>query len=280
MRSSLLRPAPGPVDLTEFDPSETPGFGDDKEAGEASLQALETELSELQERMFAHRGDQDAPRVLLVLQGMDTAGKGGTIRKAVALVDPQGLKITGFKAPTAEERGHDFLWRVRRALPEPGFIGVFDRSHYEDVLIQRVRAMAPPEEIERRYDAINEFEADLVEGGCRIVKCMLHISAETQRERLLARLDNPAKHWKFNPGDIDERAVWDDYQRAYEITLERNNTDQAPWHIVPSDRKWYRNLAVASLLHETMSAMDLAWPEADFDVEAQRARLLDDPAQR
>ena len=171
---------------------------------------------------------------------------------------------------------HDFLWRIRKAVPNPGIIGVFDRSHYEDVLIARVRELAPPEEIERRYGAINDFEAELVESGVTIVKCMLHISPEEQKERLLARLDDPTKHWKYNPNDLAERARWGDYRAAYETALERNNTDVAPWRVIPADKKWYRNLAVGNLLLETLRGLDPQWPKADFDVEAERQRLLDE----
>ena len=208
---------------------------------------------------------------------MDTSGKGGTLRHTVGLIDPQGVKITSFKAPTDEEREHDFLWRVRRRLPEPGFVGVFDRSHYEDVLIARVRELAPADEIERRYGAINDFEQGLVDQGTTILKCMLHISADEQKERLLARLDDPTKHWKFNPGDIDERARWPQYRDAYEIALERTNTEDAPWYVIPADKKWFRNLAIGDLLLETLRGLDLQWPGADFDVAEQKQRLLDEP---
>jgi PPK2 family polyphosphate:nucleotide phosphotransferase len=195
------------------------------------------------------------------------------LRHTVGLVDPQGVRITSFKAPTEEERRHDFLWRIRRALPEAGYIGVFDRSHYEDVLIARVRGFADPEEIERRYAAINDFERELVDAGTTVVKCMLHISADEQKERLLARLSKPGKHWKFNPGDIDERAQWPRYRDAYEIALERTNTEHAPWFVIPSGKKWYRNLAIGRLLHDTLKRMDPQWPDADFDVDVERKRL-------
>jgi PPK2 family polyphosphate:nucleotide phosphotransferase len=271
-----LRLPAGPVDLTAIDPNGKPGFEGDKADGEARLPALGPELADLQERLFAERTTGSERSVLLVLQGMDTSGKGGVLRHAVGLVDPQGVAITGFKAPTEEERAHDFLWRIRRALPGPGLIGVFDRSHYEDVLIARVRSLAPAEEIERRYGAINDFEHELVESGTALVKCMLHVSAEEQKQRLLARLDDPTKHWKFNPGDIDERARWGDYRAAYETALERTNTDVAPWHVVPADRKWYRNLAVAHLLLETLRGLDPQWPVADFDVAEQKQRLADE----
>jgi PPK2 family polyphosphate:nucleotide phosphotransferase len=204
---------------------------------------------------------------------MDTSGKGGVLRHAVGLIDPQGVRITSFKAPTEEERRHDFLWRIEHGLPEAGYVGVFDRSHYEDVLIQRVREFAAPEEIERRYGAINEFEARMAAEGFTILKCMLHISPDTQRDRLAERLDNPEKHWKYNPGDLDERALWPAYREAYETALGRCNTDAAPWFVVPSDHKWYRNLAVAHLLLEALQGLHLTWPVADFDVEAEKRRL-------
>jgi PPK2 family polyphosphate:nucleotide phosphotransferase len=205
---------------------------------------------------------------------MDTSGKGGVLKHTVGLVDPQGVSITSFKAPTKEELAQDFLWRIRNALPTRGKIGVFDRSHYEDVLIVKVRELAAPEEIERRYDAINAFEAEAVGAGITVIKCMLHISAATQKERLLARLANPQKHWKFNPQDVDERAFWPAYRGAYEVALERTNTEVAPWYVIPSDHKWYRNLAIGNLLHETLTHMSPQWPVADFDVEEQKQRLL------
>jgi PPK2 family polyphosphate:nucleotide phosphotransferase len=270
-----LRLPPGPVDLAALDSGATPGFTGSKQDGKDALAALGDDLADLQERLYAEgRADVGHGRaVLLVLQGMDTSGKGGVLRHTVGLVDPQGVEITSFKAPTEEELQHDFLWRIRKALPTTGRIGVFDRSHYEDVLIARVRSLAPEDEIERRYDAINAFEAEVVAAGITMVKCMLHISAQTQKERLLARLDDPTKHWKFNPGDIDERARWADYRRAYEVALERTNTEIAPWYVVPSDRKWYRNLAIGELLHEVLSQMAPTWPAADFDVDEQRTRL-------
>ena len=271
-----LRLPSGPVDLTAIDPNGKPAFDGDKADGEEALPTLGPELADLQERLFAERSAGSERSVLLVLQGMDTSGKGGVLRHTVGLVDPQGVKITSFKAPSEEEREHDFLWRIRRALPGPGLIGVFDRSHYEDVLIARVRELAPAEEIERRYDAINAFERELVEGGTTVVKCMLHVSAEEQKQRLLARLDDPTKHWKFNPGDVDERALWPAYREAYETALERTSTDVAPWYVVPADRKWYRNLAIGHLLLETLRGLDPQWPPADFDVEEQKRRLADE----
>lgn len=272
----LLAAGPsGPVDLSTIETDAAPGFDGSKTDGKQALLDLGPELAELQERLYAEGKSGGTRRVLLVLQGMDTSGKGGVVRSAVGLFDPQGVRITSFKAPTEEERAHDFLWRIRNAVPGAGYVGVFDRSHYEDVLIARVRALAPPEEIERRYDAINDFERELTEAGVTILKCMLHISADEQEKRLLARLDDPSKHWKFNPGDIDERAEWPAYQQAYEVALERTHTDHAPWHVVPSDKKWFRNLAVGQLLRDALHGLDPQWPVADFDVDEQRRRLAD-----
>jgi PPK2 family polyphosphate:nucleotide phosphotransferase len=215
--------------------------------------------------------------VLLVLQGMDTSGKGGVLDHTVGLLNPSALALKSFKKPTEEELAHDFLWRIERALPGPGEIGIFDRSHYEDVLVVKVHELAAPEEIERRYTAINAFEQRLADTGTTLVKCMLHISADKQRERLLARLDDPTKQWKFKPGDVDERARWDDYRAAYETALERCNIAAAPWFVIPSDRKWYRNWAIAELLLETLRGLDLDWPAPDYDVAEQRARLESAP---
>lgn len=271
--SELLRLPVGPVDLDSIDTRGTPGFAGDKETGKRVLAALGPELAELQEKLFAQGYVGGDRRALLVLQGMDTSGKGGVLDHAVGLLNPSGLALKSFKKPTEEELAHDFLWRIERALPVAGQVGIFDRSHYEDVLVVKVHGLADPAEVERRYDAINEFEQRIADEGTVLVKCMLHISAEEQRERLLARLDEPHKRWKFKPGDVDERARWDDYQAAYSVALERCNTQAAPWYVVPSDRKWYRNWAVAQLLRETLRSFDLAWPEPDYDVAEQRARL-------
>ncbi|GAA4735195.1 polyphosphate--nucleotide phosphotransferase [Amnibacterium soli] len=212
-------------------------------------------------------------RVLLVLQGMDTAGKGGVVTHAVGVFGPIGVEYTAFKKPTEEELAHDFLWRIRKRLPRPGMIGVFDRSHYEDVLVARVHALAPKEEIDARYDVINAFEQELVDGGTTVLKVFLHVSYDKQRERLLRRLARPDKHWKFNAGDIDERARWDEYQAAYAAVLERCSTEAAPWYVVPADHKTYRNWAVAELLRETLAELDPQYPQPDLDVEQLRARL-------
>ena len=274
--SDLLRVPAGPVDLSALDTRATPGFDGGKAAGKAALADLGARLSDLQERLHAEGVSGGSRSLLLILQGMDTSGKGGVVRHVIGQVDPQGCEIASFKAPTREELAHDFLWRIRRRLPGPGKLGVFDRSHYEDVLVARVHEVVPGSTWSRRYASINRFEAQLAERDLRLVKVFLHLSKEEQRQRLLARLDNPAKHWKYNPHDVDERARWADYQAAYEAALERCNSDAAPWYRVPADRKWYRNWAIASLLVEQLEDMKLTWPTGDFDVEEQRARLLAD----
>ncbi len=270
--SKLLR-AGADLDLTAIDSRSTPGFEGDKVAGEAALAELADPLADVQEQLFAEGVTGGTRSLLVVLQGMDTSGKDGTIRKVVGMVDPQGVRITAFKRPTEEELAHDFLWRIRKRLPEPGLIGVFNRSHYEDVLIVRVHDLVPREAWERRYDAINAFEAELSAAGTKVVKLFLHISQEDQEERLLARLDEPAKHWKFDEADLDERRHWDAYQEAYEAVLTRCNPDSAPWYVVPAGRKWYRNWAVATLLHEALLEMKPEWPDPGLDVDRLRKRL-------
>jgi PPK2 family polyphosphate:nucleotide phosphotransferase len=270
----LLRVEPGFQLITA--PTDTrPGFDGNKAGGVAALAEGALVLADLQERLYAnHQAGDDGRRVLLVLQAMDTAGKGGIIKHVMGSVDPQGVQLAAFKKPTEEELAHDFLWRIRKESPQAGKIGVFDRSHYEDVLIGRVRELAAPEEIERRYGAINEFEAELVDEGTTIVKVMLHISAAEQKVRLLDRLERPEKQWKFNPGDIEERMLWPKYQDAYQVVFDRTSTPIAPWYVVPADRKWYARLAVQHLLIDALEAMDLQWPAVEYDVEAEKARLL------
>lgn len=270
--SELLRVGES-FDLSRLDPRSTPGFSADKVAGQLAMADSVPRLSELQERLWAESRAGGTRSVLLVVQGMDTSGKGGIMRHVVGAVDPQGVSITAFKAPTPEEKRHDFLWRIRRALPGPGLIGVFDRSHYEDVLIVRVLSLAPRSTWARRYSTINRFEASLVARGTRVVKVMLHISNKEQRERLAERLDRPDKHWKYNPGDVDQRAHWDEYMQAYQDALTRCSTQAAPWHVIPADRKWYARWAVQQLLIDTLDDMAPTWPEADFDVEVEKERL-------
>ncbi|MFJ6796773.1 PPK2 family polyphosphate kinase [Streptomyces sp. NPDC091268] len=272
---ALLRvPVGERVDLAALSTSATPGGPAGKAAGVAAAARMAEPLAALQERLYAAGTAGDRRRLLLVLQGMDTSGKGGTVKHVIGPFNPSGCRVKAFKAPTAEEREHPFLWRVEQALPQPGEIGIFDRSHYEDVLIARVHGLAPRSVLDGRYAEINRFEQSLVDDGVTLVKVFLHIGYEEQRDRLLERLDNPEKHWKFNPGDIEERAAWPAYREAYELALERCSTDAAPWYVVPADRKWYRNWAVATLLREHLEAIDPQYPKGDFDVEECRAHLL------
>ncbi|MBD2758724.1 polyphosphate kinase 2 family protein [Yimella sp. cx-573] len=261
--------------LASFDASSTPGFKGDKAAAEELLAAGVDELDTLQERLYAGGRDGEGPSILLVVQGMDTSGKGGIMRHVVGSVDPQGVQLTSFKAPNAEERKHPFLWRIRKALPKPGYIGVFDRSHYEDVLIVRVHNLVPASTWQRRYGQINTFEKSVSGNDTHIIKIMLHISADEQKARLRERLDRPDKWWKFNPGDLDEREHWPAYQEAYQAVLDKTSTDTAPWYVVPADRKWFARLAVQQILLHHLRALDLQWPAAEFDVEEQKQRLAE-----
>jgi len=261
------RPRRGLVDLAAIDPSETNGVK--RFQVDEQLLADEEHIMALQECLHA----EGKRSVLIVLQGMDTSGKDGTIRYALRGLNPQGVRIVSFKAPTAIERRHGFLWRIKRQLPRPGEIVIFNRSHYEDVLIAKVRELAPPRVIEGRYDVINRFEADLVKRGTAIVKLFLHISADEQHERLLARLGEPEKHWKFSRNDISERRFWDDYQKAYAAALGRCSTTAAPWFVVPANRKWYRNWAVAQILIETMEGLKLTYPNVNLDVRSLKKAL-------
>lgn len=274
--SDALRVRPGgPAHVADFDPRATPGFpGKGKADAPAAMTAMSAELSDLQERLYAAgRDNPDAPKVLLLLQGLDTAGKGGVIRHAVGLVDPQGILIKAFKVPTEEERSHHYLWRIRNALPTAGMIGIFDRSHYEDVLVVRVDGHIDDAEVTKRFAEINEFEAELAASGTTLIKCFLNVSRDEQQQRLLDRLSDPEKYWKYNPGDVDTRTKWEAYMQAYDDVLSHTSTDVAPWHVIPADRKWYRNWAVAQLMLEHLRALDLGWPAADFDVEAEIARV-------
>ena len=272
--SDLLRAPAGGVDLTAVDGRDTPGFDGGKAEAEREAPALGERLAELQEQLYAEGRHGGSRSLLLVMQGMDTSGKGGTVKHVVGHLDPGGVHVASFAKPTPEELEHDFLWRIRAQLPRAGKLGVFDRSHYEDVVTARVLELVDRATWTARFDAINAFEEELAAAGTVVVKCFLHISPEEQRERLLARLDDPTKHWKYNPGDLDTRARWDEYMAAYADVLERCSTDAAPWHVVPADRKWYRNWAVTNLLIERLDELGLRWPEARFDVAEERAKLL------
>jgi len=262
------------LSLDAVDPRSTPGFAGDKGYARQVLESGREVLGELQEKFFASsRSGGDQGSVLLVLQGTDTSGKGGVVRHVVGSVDPQGVAHHAFKQPTEEELAHDFLWRVRRELPGPGMIGVFDRSHYEDVLVGKVRRLASPEEVDRRYDDIVAFEHELAESGTTIVKVMLHVSRDEQKARLAERLARPDKHWKYVPGDLDDRLLWPEYQEAYETALRRTTTDAAPWFVVPADRKWYARVAVQRLLIGALESRRPEWPSPSYDVELEKIRL-------
>ncbi|MFV0458389.1 MAG: PPK2 family polyphosphate kinase [Actinomycetales bacterium] len=273
--ADLLRVGPG-FELSAVDTSSTPGFEagkHSKHAAEKATEAAGAELAEWQERLYAEAKAGGRRALLLIVQGMDTAGKGGIMRHVVGAMDPQGVRITAFKAPTEEERSKGYLWRIRQALPAAGQVGVFDRSQYEDVLIARVRHLVPRSSWVRRYQSINTFERQTVAKGTTIVKVMLHISEREQRQRLAERIERPDKHWKHNPGDIDERAFWPEYQDAYADALTKCSTDDAPWYVVPADHKWYARWAVSQLLLVGFRQMDPQWPAADFDLGEEAARL-------
>jgi len=270
---ATLRVADGPVTLLGYDPAAKPQAPGGKARASRELVASGRELAGQQEMLYARGATGDPRRILLVLQGTDSSGKDGVISHVVGQVGPAGVHIRSFKKPTPAEAAHHFLWRIRRALPGPGMIGVFNRSHYEDVLVPRVHGQLDEDGWQRRISEINAFERELAQAGTTIIKCFLHISFGEQRERMLARLDDPTKLWKFNPADLDERARWLDYQAAYAAMLSASSTEQAPWYVVPSDRKWYRNWAISRLLAESLAELRLSYPAADFDVEQNRARL-------
>ena len=259
--------------LAAIDPRRRPIGPKDKSAAAEDMVDLAARLDDLQEALYAEAVGGGHRAVLLVLQGMDTSGKGGVIRHVGGLVNPQGLQIAAFARPTPEELRHHFLWRVLKRVPVPGRIGIFDRSHYEDVLIARVDDLVPEHVWRQRYEEIGAFEAQLADQGVTVLKCMLHISPKEQAERLLARLDDPAKRWKYDPDDLDARAKWPAYQEAYAEALRRCDSDVAPWYVVPADRKWYRNWVVAALLAETLADLDPQFPEPTIDVDAERTRL-------
>ncbi|KWX23725.1 polyphosphate kinase [Mycolicibacterium wolinskyi] len=260
--------------VADIKTGDTPGFSGSK-SDAPELQAERNDrFAELQEMLYARNKSGDDNRsVLLVLQGMDTAGKGGIVKHVVGAANPQGIRYTSFGKPTEEERAHHYLWRIRNALPPAGHIGVFDRSHYEDVLIVRVHDLVPPDVWGARYDEINTFERELVDAGTTLVKVAMFVSLDEQKARLAERLERPDKYWKYNPADIDERLLWPKYQEAYQAMLDRTSTDYAPWHIVPSDKKWYSRLAITELLIEALKGLDMTWPPADFDIEAEKKRL-------
>jgi PPK2 family polyphosphate:nucleotide phosphotransferase len=264
-----LRVRAGTVNLAGYDTSATPHAPGKKAKTVSSTQASACALADGQERLWA----EGRRSLLLLLQGIDTAGKGGVVSHVVGMLGPAGVRITAFKKPTPEESAHHFLWRIRRALPGPGIVGVFDRSHYEDVLVPRVHETMPEAQWRHRYEEINAFEAELVKTGTTVVKFFLHISYSEQRTRLLARLDDPTKHWKFHESDIDERAYWSAYQAAFSGMLQNCSTEQAPWYVIPSDHKWYRDWAVGQIIGEVFGELDPQYPAGDLDVARLRRRL-------
>lgn len=272
--SEVLRFRSGDT-VSGIDTDSSPGFTGDKTDAERITGERTEHFAELQEKLYANGREGDNRSLLLVLQGMDTAGKGGIVTHVVAAGNPMGVDYHSFGKPTSEERSHHFLWRINKALPPAGHIGVFDRSHYEDVLVVRVHGLVPADELEGRYDEINTFEKELIESGTSIVKVAMFVSLDEQKARLAERLERPDKYWKYNPGDLDERKLWPSYQEAYQVMLERTSTERAPWFVLPCDKKWYARLAVTELLIEALAAMDLSWPPADFDIEAERKRVAD-----
>ena len=244
------------VSLDDYDPSAKAGFDGQKKQGKKALGPLNSRLSGLQARLWGE-GKQ---RLLVVLQAMDTAGKDGTIRHVFSGVNPQGVHVRGFNKPTEDELARDYLWRVHNVVPESGAITIFNRSHYEDVLVVRVRSLVPEERWQKRFEHINEFERMLTDEGTTIVKLYLNISKDEQRDRLQARLDEPDKNWKFNKGDLEDRKLWGAFRGAYEDMLSRTSTEHAPWYVVPANRKWYRNLVVSSILISTLERMDPQFP--------------------
>jgi PPK2 family polyphosphate:nucleotide phosphotransferase len=254
--------APRKVRLDRIDPDDTLGLNQAK--SEALLAKNKDALGKLGYRLYA----EGKRSILIVLQAMDAAGKDGVLRHVMTGLNPQGVRVTSFKAPTPIELHHDFLWRIHAAVPVHGEIGVFNRSHYEDVLIVRVKNLVPKDVWKQRYDQIREFEELLAESGTTIVKFFLHIDKEEQRERLQARIDNPEKNWKFEPGDLRERELWDDYQRAYEAAIEKCDAGHAPWYVIPANKKWFRNAAVSQILVETLKAMDLKTPDPIADLKS------------
>ena len=260
-------------DLSKFETSGKPGFKGKKKEGKALMKERGKLLAELQERLFAEGRAGGERSLLVVVQGLDTAGKGGVARHVMGMVDPQGVQIRGFGVPTEEEASHHFLWRIKKALPEAGKIGIFDRSHYEDVLVQRVDNIVEEDVWRKRYDEINRFEEKLVESGTTILKFALMVSHDEQGKRLMERLDRPDKRWKYSKNDLKTRAKWDDYQEAYADVFRFTSTEAAPWYVIPADGKWYSQLAITEIVTRTMVDMRPTWPKPRFDVEVQRRDL-------
>ncbi|WP_394286625.1 PPK2 family polyphosphate kinase [Corynebacterium kefirresidentii] len=263
--------------LADVDPAGTPGFSGSKNDLAARFAHYDEELYELQERLFANgrAHEENAPSLLVVLQGMDTSGKGGAIRNVLSVFDPQGTKTVGFGKPTDEELEHDFLWRIRKHDPVPGQIVAFDRSHYEDVLIQRVHKWVDEDEVDRRFAAIRDYEQEIAGKNVKILKIFLHISPQFQKENLLERTEREDKYWKYDPSDIEERGYWDEYMAAYEDAIRRTDEIWAPWYVIPTDNKKYARMALKFLIVDALRHLELSWPAPEFDPEEERQRILD-----
>lgn len=251
------------ISLKDWDPADSSAYPGDKGDGKDRLEELNEQLETLQELLWA----EGRHKILVVLQGMDTSGKDGTIRHVFQGVDPLGVRVAGFKVPTPIELAHDYLWRVHAQTPGKGEIVLFNRSHYEDVLVVRVHSLVPETVWSKRYAHINEFERMLADEGTTILKFFLHIDLEEQKERLLARLDEPHKRWKFKKGDLKERKLWPEYTRAYEVVLSKTSTEWAPWYVIPANRKWYRNLAIATILVDTLKGLEMRYPQPEEDLD-------------
>ena len=262
-------------DLASVDRAATPGWTGTKQEAEAFMAERGALLSELQERFFANSKNSDNRKVLVIVQGLDTAGKGGIARHVLGMVDPQGVQLASFGVPSPVERAHHYLWRIKQKLPAPGRIGLFDRSHYEDVLVVRVDKLVEEDVWSKRYDEINRFEKRLVDDGFTIIKVALMVSHKVQGARLAERLARPDKRWKFNPNDVDTRLRWDDYQAAYQTVFDKTSTSYAPWHIVPADNKWYARLAVTELITQALIDLKQEWPKPRWQLEVQKRRLLE-----
>lgn len=272
MKRYVVRPG-SRFSLSKHDPDDTGDYkknDDGKAAAKAETEKCIAAVSRLQERLYAN----GTRALLIVLQGMDTSGKDGTIRNVMSGVNPQGCKVVSFKTPSAEELSHDFLWRVHQKAPPKGFIGIFNRSHYEDVLITRVHGWVTDKVAKRRFDQIKEFEELLVENGTAILKFFLHISKDEQKERLEARIHDPEKRWKWNSGDLEERNFWDDYMTAFEDVMSATSTEHAPWYIVPANRKWYRNVVVADRVVDALEAMQLKTPPDPEGVDFEKLEIV------
>ena len=259
--------------LTDVDGGSTPGFPGNKAQGERFIAISSGEIARYQQLLYANGTTGSPRRMLIVLQGMDASGKGGIVRHVFSQTDPMGIHYHGFGAPTKEEQTHDYLWRVRRELPKPGWISLFDRSHYEDIVMPHIYGTFPEDVWRARYDQVNAFEHELVDSGCTIIKIFLVITKDKQKEHFLTRLSDPTKHWKFDVSDLDARARWNEYMDAWQEVFEKTSTPEAPWYLVPADNRWYSRAVVSELLRTSLRDMGLSWPPLNCDADAMRRRL-------